>query len=68
MPEVTIHMAAGRTPEQKQAMMKDISEAVSKHAGAGLEDVVVQIIEAPLHDKMKGGKTFVERRAAAAKK
>jgi 4-oxalocrotonate tautomerase len=67
MPEVTIHMAAGRTLEQKKAMMLEISEVVSKHAGADLENVVVQIVEAPLHDKMKGGKTFVERRAAAGK-
>jgi 4-oxalocrotonate tautomerase len=40
---------------------------VAKHAGADLENVTVQIVEAPLHDKMKGGKTFVERRAAAGK-
>jgi len=67
MPEVTIHMAAGRTLEQKKAMMEDVSKAVAKHAGADLENVVVQIVEAPLHDKMKGGKTFVERRAAQGK-
>ena len=67
MPEVTIHMAAGRTLEQKKALMLDISQAVARHAGADLEHVTVQIIEAPLHDKMKGGKTFVERRAAQGK-
>jgi 4-oxalocrotonate tautomerase len=67
MPEVTIHMAAGRTVEQKKALMTDISNAVDKHTGAGLENVVVQIVEAPLTDKMKGGKTFVERRAATHK-
>jgi 4-oxalocrotonate tautomerase len=67
MPEVTVHMAAGRTLEQKKALMEDISKAVAKHAGADIENVVVQIIEAPLHDKMKGGKTFVERRAAQTK-
>ena len=67
MPEVTVHMAAGRTQEQKKAMMLEISQVVSKHSGADLENVVVQIVEAPLHDKMKGGKTFVERRAAQHK-
>jgi len=64
MPEVTIHMAAGRTVEQKKALMTDISNAVHKHTGADLEAVTVQIVEAPLTDKMKGGKTFAERRAA----
>jgi len=67
MPEVTVHMAAGRTLEQKKALMLEISQAVAKHAGADLENVTVQIVEAPLHDKMKGGKTFVERRAAQGK-
>jgi 4-oxalocrotonate tautomerase len=67
MPEVTILMAAGRTLEQKKALMLDVSQAVSKHAGADLENVTVQIIEAPLTDKMKGGKTFAERRVAQGK-
>jgi 4-oxalocrotonate tautomerase len=67
MPEVIINMAAGRTLEQKKALMLEISHAVAKHAGADLENVTVQIVEAPLHDKMKGGKTFVERRAAQGK-
>ncbi len=61
MPEVTINLAAGRTEEQKKAMMLDITEAVVKHIGVDPEAVVVQINEAPLHNKMKGGKTFVER-------
>jgi 4-oxalocrotonate tautomerase len=67
MPEVIINMAAGRTLEQKKALMLEVSQAVAKHAGADLENVTVQIVEAPLHDKMKGGKTFVERRAAQGK-
>src|SRR6202022_1970397 len=50
-----IHMAARRTLEQKKWMRKDVSKAVAKHAGAALENVVVHIVEAPLHDKMKGG-------------
>jgi 4-oxalocrotonate tautomerase len=61
MPEVTINLAAGRTEDQKKAMMLDITQAVVKHIGVDREAVVVQINEAPLHNKMKGGKTFVER-------
>lgn len=61
MPEVTINLAAGRTEDQKKAMMLDITQAVVKHIGVDPEAVVVQINEAPLHNKMKGGKTFVER-------
>jgi 4-oxalocrotonate tautomerase len=61
MPEVIVHMAAGRTAEQKKALMMDISQAVVKNTGAPIDAVTVSIIEAPLTDKMKAGVTFVER-------
>jgi 4-oxalocrotonate tautomerase len=67
MPEITISLAAGRTDEQKKGMMLDITQALVKHLGVDPEAVVIQINEAPLHNKMKGGKTFVERRAAEGK-
>ena len=63
MPEIHVFAAAGRTPDQKRGLMRDISEAVVKNFGVALDAVTVQIIEAPLHDKMKGGETFVERAA-----
>jgi 4-oxalocrotonate tautomerase len=61
MPEIIVHMAAGRTAEQKKSLMLDISNAVVKHTGAPLDAVTVSIIEAPLTDKMKAGVTFAER-------
>jgi 4-oxalocrotonate tautomerase len=67
MPEITISMAAGRTDEQKKGMMQDITQALVKHLGVDPEAVVIQINEAPLHHKMKGGKTFVERKALQGK-
>src|SRR3954468_7740088 len=66
MPEITISMAAGRTDEQKAGMMRDITQALVTNLGVDADAVVIQINEAPLAHKMKGGKTFVER--AAAKK
>lgn len=62
MPEVIVYLAAGRTVEQKKGLMKDISDAVVKNANVAIDAVTVQIIEAPLTDKMKGGVTFEERR------
>ena len=47
--------------------MRDISDSMVKHLGVKAEDVVIQINEAPLNNKMKGGKTFVERKAEQAK-
>jgi len=58
MPEITISMAAGRTDEQKAGMMRDITQALVTNLGN----------EAPLAHKMKGGKTFVERKAMMEKK
>jgi len=67
MPEITISMAAGRNDEQKAGMMRDITQALVKNLGVDADAVVIQINEAPLHHKMKGGKSFVERAAAAKK-
>ena len=66
MPEITINLAAGRTDEQKKGMMLDITQALVKNLGVEAESVTIQINEAPLNHKMKGGKTFVERKAEAA--
>ncbi|MBB5048350.1 4-oxalocrotonate tautomerase [Rhodopseudomonas rhenobacensis] len=67
MPEITINMAVGRSDEQKAAMMRDITKALVTNLGVDADAVVIQINEAPLAHKMKGGKTFVERKAAAGK-
>ena len=64
MPEITVSMAAGRTDDQKAGMMRDITQALVKNLGVDADAVVIQINEAPLAHKMKGGKTFVERAAA----
>jgi 4-oxalocrotonate tautomerase len=61
MPEVVVYAVAGRTPEQKKGLMKDITEAVMKHFGAPADAVVVQIVESPRTDKAKGGVPFSER-------
>ena len=63
------HHKHGRRPtdEQKAGMMRDITQALVKNLGVDADAVVIQINEAPLAHKMKGGKTFVERAAAAKK-
>ncbi len=61
MPEVTINLAAGRTDEQKKQLMLEITQAVVKNCNVTAENVVVQINEAALKNKMKGGQTFEER-------
>ena len=68
MPEIVIYLAEGREPEKKRALMKDITDAVMKNFGVPAEAVVVQIVESPKADKMKGGLLFTERLPAPTPK
>ena len=61
MPEIYIYLAEGRAPEKKHALMKDITDAVVRNFEVSPEAVVVQIVESPKADKMKGGLLFTER-------
>ena len=61
MPEVTVNLAAGRSSEAKKQLMLDITQAVMKNCNVPADSVTVQINEAPLNHKMKGGQTFAER-------
>jgi 4-oxalocrotonate tautomerase len=61
MPEIVVYLAAGRAPEQKHAFMKDITDSAIRIFGVTAENVVVQIVESPKADKMKGGLLFTER-------
>jgi 4-oxalocrotonate tautomerase len=60
MPEILVHLAAGRTPEQKKGLMKDITEAVVNNLGVPADRVVVQILESPKDSKSRGGVPFDE--------
>lgn len=61
MPEIIVHLAEGRSAEQKRAVMKAITDAVVDKLGAKPETVTVSIIETPRSLKMKGGVLFSER-------
>ena len=61
MPEIIVYAVAGRTPEQKKALMKDITDAVVKNFDVKIDTVTVQIVESPKTDKAKGGVPFSER-------
>jgi 4-oxalocrotonate tautomerase len=61
MPEVHVYAIAGRSAEQKKALMKDITDAVVKNFGAAPDQVVVQIVEAAKDSKSKAGVPFSER-------
>ncbi len=60
MPEIVVHLAAGRTLAEKKALMKDITDAVVKNLAVAPDRVVVQIVESAKTDKSRGGIPFSE--------
>jgi 4-oxalocrotonate tautomerase len=66
MPLVNIHMAEGRTPEQKRALMEAMTDAMVEHVGAARESVRVWILEFPVTDFMAGGELLADKRARLA--
>ena len=67
MPLVNIHMASGRSPAQKRALMGAITDAMAEHIGAPRESVRVWISEFPNTDFMAGGELLADKQARLAK-
>ena len=70
MPIVSITMIEGRTPEQKKAMFKAVTDAIVQTLGAPRESVRIMINEIPMEHFVIGGMTREERdqlRAAQGK-
>jgi 4-oxalocrotonate tautomerase len=60
MPEVVVYILEGRTIEQKRGLVKHITEAVVKNAGAPADAVTVSLVETAKTSKAKGGVLFSE--------
>jgi 4-oxalocrotonate tautomerase len=60
MPEVVVYLLEGRSLEQKRGLVKDITAAVVKNAGAQAEAVTVSLVETAKNSKGKGGVLFSE--------
>ncbi len=67
MPLVNVHMAEGRTSEQKKALMEAITVAMTEHIGAPRESVRVWIDEFPNTDFMAGGEVLADKQARLAR-
>ena len=61
MPEIYVYVIEGRSVDQKRAVVQDITATVVKNFQVPAENVVVQIVESPRHNKAKGGILFSER-------
>jgi 4-oxalocrotonate tautomerase len=63
MPEVVVYILEGRSIEQKRGLVKDITDAVVKNAGAPADAVTVSLVETAKTSKAKGGVLFSEMAA-----
>lgn len=66
MPLVNVHMAEGRSPDQKRALMDAITDAMHEHIGATRESVRVWIDEFPATDFMAGGELLADKQKRLA--
>ncbi len=66
MPLVNVHMAEGRSPEQKKALMDAITDAMATHIGAPRTAVRVWINEFPSTDFMAGGELLADKQRRLA--
>lgn len=61
MPEIIVHAVTGRSTEAKQALMRDITDAVVRNFEVNPELVTIQIVEASPDMKSKGGIPYSQR-------
>lgn len=66
MPLIQVNMAAGRTDEQKKALLSAITEAVHTSIGAPVASIRVWISEMQPTEYMAGGELLADRQAAQA--
>jgi len=64
MPFIQVNLGAGRTAEQKQRLVKDVSKAAAEAIGVAETSVRVWLVEIPADFIMVGGQTMAERTAA----
>ncbi len=66
MPLVNVHMASGRSQEQKKALMNAITDAMEEHIGAPRDSVRVWISEFSNTDFMAAGELLIDKQARLA--
>ena len=66
MPLVSIMLLEGRSPEQKKAMFKAVTDAIVQSLGAPRDAVRITLYEVPMEHYSVGGMTRDERDQLAA--
>ncbi len=66
MPLIQVNMLSGRTPEQKAALLRAITDAVHTSIGSPLSSIRVWIHEFPAENFIAAGELATERPTSAA--
>jgi 4-oxalocrotonate tautomerase len=66
LPLIQVHLGAGRTPEQKRALLGTLTEAAHSSLGTPIESIRVWIVEVAPEEYMAGGELLADKRARTA--
>ncbi|MBN9112381.1 MAG: tautomerase family protein [Pseudonocardia sp.] len=65
MPFIQVNLGAGRTAEQKDALIRAVSAAAAEAISVPEASVRVWLVEVPATEVLVGGRTLAEKQAAA---
>jgi 4-oxalocrotonate tautomerase len=66
MPFIQINLGAGRTVEQKDALIRAVSAAAAEAISVPESSVRVWLVEIPTTEVLVGGQTLAERQAGSS--
>lgn len=61
MPMIKVEMFAGRTDDQKRALVKELSEAFTRVAGGNPDGVEVMLVDVEKNNWSRGGVLFSDK-------
>lgn len=65
MPFIQVNLGAGRTPDQKDALLRGVSAAAADALTVPEASVRVWIVEVPAAEVLVGGQTLAEKQAGS---
>lgn len=65
MPFIQINLGSGRTPEQKDTLIRAVSAAAAEAISVPEASVRVWIVEVPATEVLVGGRTLAEKQASS---
>lgn len=61
MPEIIVHALSGPSVEQKQALIKELTDAVVRNYNVDADSVTINIVEFVRENKARGGVLLTDK-------